>query len=351
MVLAILSIMSVTAASAARREVDSAQQFLRQQLSHYRTLLADTQNQIQNTLAMHLAAVLNQHRAALAALSDEVARLKDENSFLRNQCMAHSIKQEELQESRARILQQNAEKEERVRELAEEVESIKNSVGSLAGGEGGVVDFDEEEDCGRFEGLEVIREVSEHDLSLTMSVQSLHSQLIEDSHGNEASPSATNAGSQESLGAEGQIDNYQDALKFLKNYNNQGMKMTRKPVETQRRGNETINRIKRMRKIDDRHNQENMCIGNEADVPVAQSKLECAEEGEEKQGSSIASSKFRSRVREEGIVSLEEPMRAVVELLRHIGAASLHALKKERIQDKFIKIAFVGGLEYLGNCN
>lgn len=133
---------------------------------------------------MHATSLLSQHHkhaAALAALTEEVARLKDENSFLRNQCMLHSIREEELQKSRTRILQQNAEKEERVRVLAEQVENIRNSVGSLAAGrEGGIVDFDEGEDCAKFEGLETIREVSEHDLSLTMSMQSLHSELIEE---------------------------------------------------------------------------------------------------------------------------------------------------------------------------
>lgn len=212
-----LSIMSVKAASSAalRQEIGSAQQYLCQQLNNYHTLLTETQNQIQNTLAMHLNAVFKQqHKDSniIAALNEEIARLKDENSFLRNQCMIHSIKEEELQKSRIRILQQNAEKEERVRVLAKEVENIKNSVGSFAGNRenGSIVDFDEEEDCtkDKFEGLEVIREVSEHDLSITMSMQSLHSELIEESSNhrdfqadNEVSPSKTNAGSQESLGA------------------------------------------------------------------------------------------------------------------------------------------------------
>lgn len=121
--------------------------------------------------------------------------------------------------------------------------------------------------------------------------------------------------------------------------------MTKKPIESQKKGNETINKIKRMRKIDDKDNQENICLGNEGYVAIAQSKLEYIEEADEKTKSSasIASSKFKSRVKE-NLVSLEEPMRAVMELLKHISAASLHALKKERIQDKFIKITFVGGL-------
>lgn len=342
--------MSVTPA---RQEIQSVQQFLREQLQLYRTQLAEMHNQIQNTLAMHATALLSQHHkqaVALAALNEEVARLKDENSYLRNQCMLHAIREEELQKSRTRILQQNAEKEERVRVLAEQVESIRNSVGSLAAGrEDGIVDFDEGEDYAKFEGLETIREVSEHDLSLTMSMQSLHSELIEEgSRASEVSPSATNAGSQESLSAEScQIDNYQDALKFLKNYNNQGMKSTKKPAEL-KKGNDTISRIKRMRRIDDKDNQENICQGNEGYCAIAQSKLEYAEE-EGQSSASIASSKFRSRVKE--AVSLEEPVRAVMELLKHISAASLHALKRERIQDKFIKITFVGGLEYIGSCN
>lgn len=181
-------------------------------------------------------------------------------------------------------------------------------------------------------------------------MQSLQSELIEEIHLSEASPSATNAGSQESLTAENcQIDNYQDALKFLKNYNNQGMKTTQKPVQ-QKRGNDTINRIKRMRKIDDQNNQENnICQGNEGPCAIVHSKLEYTEE-EGKSCASIASSKFRSRVKE-AAVSLEEPVRAVTELLKHIGAASQHALKKERIQDKFAKLSFVGGLQYVGSCN
>ena len=227
--------------------------------------------------------------------------------MLRNQCMLHSIREDELQKSRARILQQNAEKEERVKELAQEVETIRNSVGSLEERREGVVDFDEGEDCAKFERLETIREVSEHDLPVTMSTQSLRSGLIEEGQLGEASASGANAGGQESLIAEScQIDNYQDALKFLKNYNNQGMKTTQKPVQ-QKRGNDTINRIKRMRRIDDQNNQENICQGNE--VPIVQSKLEYVEE-EGRSCASIASSKFRSRVKE-AAVSLEEPVRAV----------------------------------------
>lgn len=56
---------------------------------------------------MHTTSLLSQHHkhaAALAELTEEVARLKDENSFLRNQCMLHSIREEELQKSRTRIL-------------------------------------------------------------------------------------------------------------------------------------------------------------------------------------------------------------------------------------------------------
>lgn len=124
--------------------------------------------------------------------------------------------------------------------------------------------------------------------------------------------------------------------------------MTKKPIETQKKGNETINKIKRMRKIDDKDNQENICLGNEGYVAIAQSKLEYIEEAHEKTKSS--SSKFKSRVKE-NLVCLEEPVRSVMELLKHINAASMHALKKERIKDKFIKITFVGGLEYYGNCN
>lgn len=136
-----------------RREIEDAQQFFRQQLALYRTQLAETHNQIQNTLTMHSSAIISQHQqhsAALAALNEEVARLKDENSLLRNQCMLLSIREDELQKSRTRILQQNAEKEQRVKELAQEVETIRNSVGSLEERREGVVDFDEGEECAKF---------------------------------------------------------------------------------------------------------------------------------------------------------------------------------------------------------
>lgn len=48
-----------------------------------------------------------------------------------------------------------------------------------------IIDFDEGEDspikANKFEGLETIREVSEHDLSMTMSLQSFKSEMLEDS--------------------------------------------------------------------------------------------------------------------------------------------------------------------------
>jgi Ni,Fe-hydrogenase III large subunit len=60
--------------------------------------------------------------------------------------MEHSIKQEELKKSRLRILQENAEKEERVRVLAEEVERIKSCMSNLNNLEvdKNIVNFDEE---------------------------------------------------------------------------------------------------------------------------------------------------------------------------------------------------------------
>ncbi len=65
-------------------------------------------------------------------------------------------------------------------ELAEEVDKFKDSALGLQDDDL-PVDFDAESPIkgARFEGLEVIKEVSEHDLSISMSLQSCPSDLFE----------------------------------------------------------------------------------------------------------------------------------------------------------------------------
>ena len=130
------------------------------------------------------------------------------------------------------------------------------------------VDFDEG-DAAACDRLDTINEVSENDLSMTMSMKSFRSEMLEEIVNSSVVDEAQNNIPLKS--ADYQIEDYHDALQILKNYNNGvGAGMSKKgkadysdvkeniptfggnvPAQSQLKckKNDTIAKIKKMRKI------------------------------------------------------------------------------------------------------
>lgn len=179
-----------------------------------------------------------------------------------------------------------------MKELAREVETIRSYMQELKQlhSQDPIIDFDDNEQIDNSilpEGLEVIKEVSEHDLSITMSLQSLQSfksDTLEDypnpSMHHPISITPADPDSENRPGAGNcLVGDYQDALEILKNYNSgNGAVMSKRvgpeathtegrikvgnifvdrdiqepPAPEPRKGrNDTMSKLKKMRKIED----------------------------------------------------------------------------------------------------